>query len=100
VRERFQSAVHHGGHDGEGRSVRYLEWAYDGDPSDHTYTVDFAYMLREGNGPLRFENDTLVMGLFSRDEWLPWLRTAGFTASAVDDPYGREVFVGVKPIAG
>jgi len=96
VRERFQSAVHHGGHDGEGRSIRYLEWAYDSDPADSTYTVDFAYMLREGNGPVRVEHDRLVMGLFSREEWLGWLRESGFSARSVDDPYGREVFVGVR----
>jgi trans-aconitate methyltransferase len=96
VREGFKAAVHHGGHDGDGRSLRYLEWAYDGDPTDTTYTVDFAFMLREGNGPVRVEHDTLVMGLFSREDWLHWLREAGFAARSVEDPYGREVFVGVK----
>jgi len=97
VREKFQAAVHHGGHDGEGRSLRYLEWAYDSDPSDTSYTVDFAIMLREGNGPVRVEHDTLTMGLFSREQWLTWLRDAGFESRSVDDPYEREVFVGVRP---
>jgi len=97
IKELFQSAVHHGGHDGDGRSVRYLEWAFDTDPNDTTYTVDFAYMLREGNGPVRVEHDTLVMGLFSREQWLTWLAGIGFTARSVEDPYGREVFVGVRP---
>ena len=36
VRERFRLRVHHGGHDGEGRSLRYLEWTFDPDPSDTT----------------------------------------------------------------
>jgi trans-aconitate methyltransferase len=97
VREAFQSAVHHGGHDAGGRSVRYLEWAYDSDPSDTTYTVDFAFMLRENNGPVRVEHDTLLMGLFSREDWLRWLREVGFKSRVVEDPYGREVFVGVRP---
>jgi trans-aconitate methyltransferase len=96
VREGFQSAVHHGGHDGDGRSVRYLEWAFDSDPSDTQYTVDFAYMLREGNGPVRVEHDTLVMGLFSRVDWLSWLKSAGFSPRALEDPYGREVFVALR----
>ena len=96
VREQFRSAVHHGGNDGEGRSIRYLEWAYDGDPLDSTYTVDFAYMFREGNGPVRVEHDTMVMGLFARGEWLRWLCEAGFEPRMVQDPYGREVFVGVR----
>jgi trans-aconitate methyltransferase len=94
VREGFRAAVHHGGHDDDGRSIRYLEWAYDRDSSDTTYTVDFAIMIREGTGPVRVEHDTLLMGLFSRDEWLNWLDDCGFNARSVEDPYGREVFVG------
>jgi SAM-dependent methyltransferase len=97
VRERFRSAVHHGGHDAGGRSLRYIEWTFDPDPSDNNYDTDFVYMLREGNGPVRVEHDRFVMGLFSRLEWLEWLRGGGFTARMVKDPYDREVFVGVKP---
>lgn len=96
VRERFQPAVHHGGHDADGRSIRYLEWAFDADPGDTTYTVDFAYMLRDGDGPLRVERDTLVMGLFSREQWLTWLRDVGFDPRVIEDSCGREVFVGVR----
>ena len=99
VREQFRAAVHHGGNDGEGRSIRYLEWAFDADPSDNTYTVDFAYMFREGNGPVRVEHDTLHMGLFSREDWLNMLRSSGFDARLVADPYGREVFVGLRGTA-
>jgi ubiquinone/menaquinone biosynthesis C-methylase UbiE len=54
-------------------------------------------MFREGNGRVRVEHDTLVMGLFSREEWLQWLRETGFDARVVEDPYGREVFVAVHP---
>jgi len=96
VRERFRPGVHQGGHDGNGRSLRYFEWIFDADPSDTTYTNDFAYMLREGNGPIRVEHDTHVMGLFSRGEWLDSLHEAGFEARMLEDPYDREVFVGVK----
>src|SRR5215207_483335 len=96
VRERFQSAIHHGGHDGEGRSLRHLEWTFDPDPSDTTYTVDFVYMLREGNGPVSVETDTHLLGIFSREQWLQWLRDVGFAPRLVKDPYEREVFVGVR----
>ena len=96
VCERFRPGVHHGGHDGEGRSLRYLEWTFDPDSSDTSYTVDFACMLREGSGPVRIEHDTHLHGLFSRREWLEWLSDAGFNARLVDDPYEREVFVGVR----
>ena len=97
VRERFKSNVyHHGGHDGDGRSLRYMEWTFDADPSDTTYSVDFVYMLREGNGPVRVEHDTHVHGVFSRREWLDWLHQTGFTAHMIEDPYNREVFTGVR----
>jgi len=94
VRERFVSGVHHGGHDGDGRSMRYFEWTFDPDPSDSTYTIDFVLLLREGNSPVRVEHDHHVNGLFSREEWLQCLREAGFTSPRmIEDPYNREVFV-------
>ena len=99
VRERFRPSIHHGGHDshdGGGRSLRYMEWTFDPDPSDTTYTNDFVYMLREGNGPVRVEHDTHVNGIFSRNEWLNCFREVGFNARLVEDPYDREVFTGVK----
>jgi SAM-dependent methyltransferase len=97
VHERFRSGVHHGGHDGDGRSLRYMEWTFDPDRSDNTYTNDFIYMLREGDGPVRVEHETHINGLFSREEWLYCLREVGFGARMVEDPYDREVFVGAKP---
>ena len=95
VRERFRASVHHGGEDGEGRSMRYMEWSFDPDPGDTTYTNDFVYMLREGSAPVRVEHDTHVMGLFSASEWLDWLQSASFKARMIEDPYEREVFVGI-----
>ena len=98
VRERFVTGVHHGGHDGDGRSLRFFEWTFDPDPSDDTYTVDFVILLREGNSSVRVEHDHHVNGLFSRDEWLECLREAGFhKAKMLEDPFGREVFVAVMP---
>jgi trans-aconitate methyltransferase len=96
VRERFRAGVHQGGHDGERRSLRYLEWTFDPDPSDTTYTVDFVYMLREGTLPVRVEHDTHLHGLFSREEWFTWMHKVGFETRMIEDPYEREVFVGVR----
>jgi|KBSSwiStaDraftv2_1062776.scaffolds.fasta_scaffold06716_10 trans-aconitate methyltransferase len=93
VRERFCPGIHHGGHDEVGRSMRHLEWTFDPDSTDTTYTADFVYMLREGNGPVRVEHDTHVLGLFSRAEWLQWLYDTGFRARVIEDPYEREIFV-------
>lgn len=100
VRETFVSLTTHGGHDGEGRSIRYIEWTFDPDPADTTYTVDFAYLLREGNKPLRVVHDHHVFGIFSRETWLGLLRETGFEPKAVADPWGREVFAAKKPNAG
>ena len=92
VRETFVSLASHGGHDGDGRGIRYIEWIFDADPSDTTYTVDFAYLLREGNKPVRVVHDHHVFGIFSRDVWLGLLRETGFGPKVVADPWGREVF--------
>jgi len=96
LRETFVSVTTHGGHDsqtGDGRSIRYIEWTFDPDPSDSTYTVDFAYLLREPPQAVRAVHDAHTFGLFARDAWLRLLSSAGFEARTVADPWGREVFV-------
>lgn len=96
LKETFVSLTTHGGHDSEtndGRSIRYIEWTFDPDPSDTTYTVDFAYLLREGAEPVRVIHDTHLFGIFPRESWLRMLRSAGFEPQCVPDPWGREVFV-------
>ena len=96
IRETFISLTTHGGHDESGRGIRYIEWTFDPDPTDSTYTVDFAYLLREGNTPVRVVHDHHVFGLFSRDVWLGLLNETGFSPRAVADPWGREVFIASK----
>jgi SAM-dependent methyltransferase len=93
IRETFAAGVHHGGYDGEGRALRYIEWTFDPDPSDTTYTVDFLYMLREANAGVRVEHDTHIFGIFSRGEWMQRLNEAGLRSRIVRDPFGREIFV-------
>ena len=78
LRETFVSLTTHGGHDGEERGIRYIEWTFDADLSDTVYTVDFAYLLREANRPLRVVHDHHVFGIFSREVWLSLLADAGF----------------------
>jgi hypothetical protein len=97
IQETFVSLTTHGGHDsstGDDRSIRYIEWTFDPDPYDSTYTVDFAYLLREGRGPVRVVHDTHVFGIFPRDTWLRLLKDTRFEGRCVADPWGREVFVG------
>jgi len=102
VRETFQSGTDHGGEDDGGRGLRYLEWTWDPDPRDTTYTVDYAYLLREADGSVRVESDRHVEGLFARSEWIQLLTEAGFDArvmpiehSEIDRLY--EVFVCTRP---
>jgi ubiquinone/menaquinone biosynthesis C-methylase UbiE len=96
TRETFVPATQHGGHDGDSRSMRYLEWTYDPNENDHTYVTHFAYLLRETDGTVCVEHDQHVCGLFGRDDWLRLLDDVGFEASAGPEPYGREVFIGRK----
>ena len=104
IREKFSPSTNHGGHDGaDGRALRYLEWTYDPDPGDSTYTVDFAYLLREADGTVRVEQDRHVEGLFSRRTWLRLLDEAGFEAQALpfehseEEPGSMEVFLAKRP---
>ncbi len=82
VRENFAPRTSHGGHDGQRRALRYLEWITDPDPTDTTYLVDFAYLLHEDGKPPRVEHDRHVFGLFGRADWLRLLAAAGFRAQA------------------
>ena len=81
-----------GGHDGDGRSLRYLEWVRDPDPGDSTYEVDYVVALREADAPLRLVHDHHVEGVFSHDEWLalarrlPGSRRAASSSSSTTAP--------------
>jgi SAM-dependent methyltransferase len=106
VRENFRGSTDHGGHDLGGRGLRYLEWSWDPDPADTTYTVDYAYLLRERDGSTRVEWDRHVEGLFPRADWLRILSEAGFRPKIVPfdhselEPGSYEIFVCQKPTRG
>jgi hypothetical protein len=105
VRETFTSRTDHGGNDGEGRAVRYLEWTWDSDPTDATFETDFVLILGEDGQPPRTLHDHHVEGLFSRTEWLEWLGQAGFRPTVHPlvhsdvEPGSVEYFVAVRPEA-
>jgi hypothetical protein len=68
IRENFVPDTDHGGHDSsDGRGLRYLEWSWDPDPTDHSYRVEYALLLRESDGAVTVVHDRHVEGLFSRD---------------------------------
>ena len=97
VRESFEAHTDSGGHDGaDGRGVRYLAWVSDPDPADTTFETLYAFVLREPDGATRVELDRHVEGLFSLEQWLAWLREAGFEPRCTVDAWSRHVFVGVR----
>jgi SAM-dependent methyltransferase len=77
-RETWRPGVSTGGHDGPGRSLRFMEWAYDPDPSDSTIEIDYAILLRQGAAPARAIHDHHTLGIFDRATWLRLCREAGF----------------------
>ncbi len=102
VRETYHDSTDHGGHDGAGRAMRYLEWTWDPDPNDSTYLTDYAYLLRDEKGEVRVEMDRHQLGLFARADWLRIIRGAGFEPRVLPFVHsevepGSEVFLGIKP---
>lgn len=104
VRETFCEGSDAGGVDDAERGMRWLEWTRDPDPSDDTYVVDYAYLLRDRDGSMRVEHDHHVEGLFSRVQWLALLAEVGFQARVVLldhselEPGRHEMFIAVKPL--
>ena len=102
VRENFEPQTAHGGHDGQGRSLRYLEWTWDPDANDATYFVDMAYLLREHDGTVRVRHDRHVEGLFSTAQWVAALEGVGFSPRVLthqhsDVPFESVSFLGARP---
>jgi SAM-dependent methyltransferase len=110
IRENFPKtrtqtqATDSGGRDGEGRAIRWLQWTYDPDPSDDTYTVDYAYILHEAGKASRVIHDRHTCGLFTRAAWLGHLTSAGFEQARALPfnhselaPGSLEVFVASRP---
>ena len=97
VSETFKPDTECGGEDGpDGRGLRYLQWSWDPDPTDHTFETAYAYLLREADGSVRAELDRHLIGCFPRADWLAWLAAAGFRTWIHTDPWRADVFVGDK----
>jgi len=97
VTESFEPSTDNDGSDGKDRAARYIEWSYDPDENDTMYTVEYVYLLREGNGPVHVEHEQHLIGLFPHDEWLRILQEVGFHAESIRDVYERDIFVARKP---
>ncbi len=102
TRETFRPSTKHGGHDGNDRGLRYLEWTWDPDPRDSTYIVDFAYLLQESDAEVRCEYDRHICGIFGREDWIRIISQVGFNARTLPfehseiEPGSCEVFLGIR----
>ena len=83
TRDTFKPGTECGGHDGDGRGMRYLEWTYDPDPNDDTYITEYAYLLREANGAVRSLSERHINGLFSQAVWLQIMQEEGLQAQVL-----------------
>jgi SAM-dependent methyltransferase len=76
-RETHQPGVSTGGRDQGDRSLRYLEWSHDPDPTDTRVETDYAFLLKEGSELTRVIHDHHTTGLFERKLWLDLCRKTG-----------------------
>jgi len=100
VREAFRDKTElYTGDDGA-RSLRCVEWAWDPDPADDTYAVEYAFLLRDG-AQMRAVHDRHVEGLFARATWLDILTSAGYQVALADRPFDDtttdQIFVCRRP---
>jgi ubiquinone/menaquinone biosynthesis C-methylase UbiE len=103
TKENFKPLTKHGGHENNGRGLRYVEWVYDPNPNDENTITDFAYLLRNQNNHVWVEYDRHVTGLFYQADWLRIIREVGFEPKVIPfehseiEPGTCELFVGKKP---
>ncbi len=98
--ETFNPQTKYHEYDSGNRSIRYMEWVSDDDPTDTKYNYDFVIALKQG-GQIRSIVDRQFCGLFSRKTWLDTLKQAGFSKvkrlSDPTDPDNRiDIFIGYK----
>jgi SAM-dependent methyltransferase len=83
VKENFRPSTSHGGHDGQQRSIRFLDWTWDPDPGDSTYISDMIYVMKTQGGSLQVEHDRHILGLFPRQTWLNMLINLGLQPQVI-----------------
>jgi SAM-dependent methyltransferase len=77
TRETFQDFTELHEEDDGARSLRCLSWCWDPDPGDDTYSVEYAFLLRDG-AEMKAVHDRHVEGLFPRETWIRILKGAGY----------------------
>lgn len=77
-KETFTPKTSHGGHDGDDRSIRYLEWTYDNDPDDTIVETEYVYLLKDKDDTITCVHDRAQEGIFAKAIWERLLTKAGF----------------------
>jgi len=102
--ESYRPFTSHGGEDGDGRALRYLEWSEPLEPGATSATIVFSVIVKEDGKPARTITDEQEFGLFPRATWLRLIEAAGlepqtlpYEHSEFDPSIPREMFAGVKP---
>jgi trans-aconitate methyltransferase len=99
TRETFQENTDRlDGDDGK-RSMRGLEWVWDPDPNDTQYSVEYAFLLRDGTD-VKAVHDRHLEGLFSKSTWQRIFESVGYRpeiAQRIDEGNVDEVFLCKKP---
>jgi hypothetical protein len=85
LRETFRDDAEHLQASDGGRALHGLMWSWDPDPSDDTYVVDYAFLLRDGTD-VKAVHDRHVEGLFAEGTWRAILADAGFHVDTIDRP--------------
>jgi SAM-dependent methyltransferase len=67
------------------RELRCLEWVWDPDPQDSSFTVEYAFLLRE-HGEVQAIHDRHVEGMFGTETWLSLFASVGFQAETFARP--------------
>jgi len=76
--ENLDFETDHGGHDGDGKAMRYLEWSSPGRPGTYECITDYVYILHEDGQEPRVLHDRHITGALPRQVWLDALAGAGF----------------------
>ena len=104
TREIYAPGCDVGGTDGvDGRSVRFLNWDHDDDPSDDHVETEYAFVMRSADGSVRSVHETHRTGLFGRATWLRLCGEVGFDVRHVveetdENRVPRDVFIAVRPV--
>lgn len=91
VRETFRDQAEYYSEDDGEKGLRCIEWSWDPDPADDTYTVDYAFLLRDG-ASITPAHARHVEGLFSRATWRALLEAVGFQVEDTSRPLGDGAF--------